>query len=122
MPPGGGPSAGPRDRQPERLRGDVEPQPQPSASMVEKIKSFIADLNADDWKQRDRAQAALIGMGSVAAGPLREMRIKQPPEAQRAIDIILQKLEEQRQKEKTPLGASTTPAPAIPVQNQNFGF
>jgi len=78
-----------------------QPQPQPSASMTLKIKSVIADLNADDWKQRDRAQAALVSMGPVAESVLKELRPKQPPEAQKAIDIVLQKLEEQRKKEKT---------------------
>ena len=93
-----------------------QPQPKPSDSMVEKIKSIIGDLNSDDWKQRDRAQAALVGMGPVAESVLKELRVKQPPEAQKAIDIVLQKLEEQRRKEKPPAaaGAAPVPAPALP--------
>lgn len=90
----------------------AQPQPQPSPSMLEKIKSIIVDLNADDWKQRDRASAALVSMGPVAAPALKELRVKQPPEAQKAIDIILQKLEEQRKKEKATGGAGG----ASPVQ------
>lgn len=86
-----------------------QPQPQPSPSMIEKIKAIMTQLNADDWKERDRAQAALISMGPVAEGVLRDMRPKQPPEAQKAIDLVLQKLEEQRKKEKT-----TGPTPLAP--------
>jgi hypothetical protein len=101
----------------------TQPQPRPSPSMIEKIKGIIGDLNADDWKQRDRAQAALISMGPVAAGPLKELRAKQPPEAQKAIDIILQKLEEQRKKEKPASGTNAhtaTPAQPIPQQAQQL--
>ncbi len=89
-----------------------QPQPQPSASMIEKIKAIIVELNADDWKQRDRAQAALVGMGPVAASVLKELRVNQPPEAQKAIDIILQKLEEQRKKEKPGARSSNGPVGA----------
>jgi hypothetical protein len=69
--------------------------------MVDKIKEVIADLNADDWKKRDRAQAQLVGMGPVAAGVLRKLRESQPPEAQQRIDAVLKELE----KQKDPKGA-----------------
>ncbi|MDB5355297.1 MAG: hypothetical protein JWN24_1750 [Phycisphaerales bacterium] len=90
-----------------------QPQPQPSPSMIEKIKTILADLNADDWKQRDRASAALVSMGPVAAGVLKQMRPKQPPEAQKAIDIVLQKLEEQRKAQKPAGSASGNKAPGV---------
>jgi len=96
----------------------TQPQPQPSPSMVEKIKSIIVELNAEDWKQRDRASAALVSLGPVAAPALKELRVKQPPEAQKAIDIILQKLEEQRKKEKTTGGSGG--ATSGPVQIDGF--
>jgi hypothetical protein len=92
-----------------------QPQPRPSPSMVEKIKAIIVDLNADDWKQRDRATAALISLGPVASSALKELRAKQPPEAQKAIDIVLQKLEEQRKKEKASTGGGTAPGATGPV-------
>lgn len=88
-----------------------QPQPAPSASMLEKIKGLIADLNADDWKQRDRAQATLIEMGTVAEAPLKELRAKQSAEAQKGIDMVLQKLEEQRKKEKKEVHAAGTGDP-----------
>lgn len=77
-----------------------QPRPHPSATMMEKIKTLVGQLSANDWKERDRASAALLEMGLVAQGTLAEMRRGQPPEAQRALDVILQKLEAQRKKEK----------------------
>ncbi|MDB5333721.1 MAG: hypothetical protein JWP03_4872 [Phycisphaerales bacterium] len=92
-----------------------QPQPQPSPSMVEKIKGILADLNNDDWKQRDRASAALVSMGPVAAGVLKQLRPKQSAEAQKSIDIVLQKLEEQRKAQKpVPSAAHSAAGAGIP--------
>jgi hypothetical protein len=66
-----------------------QPQPQPAAGMVEKIKASVAQLNADDWKARDRAEAELTSMGQVVVAVLKQMRPTQPPEAQQRIDQIL---------------------------------
>jgi len=60
-----------------------------SAAMVAKIKELVAELNADDWAARQKAQEKLATMGSIAAGVLREMRASQPEEAQTRIDQIL---------------------------------
>ena len=78
-----------------------QPQPQPSGQMVEKIKEVIADLNADDWKKRDRAQATLVNMGPVAVGVLKRLRETQPPEAQQRIDAVLKELEKQKADQRT---------------------
>jgi hypothetical protein len=88
-----------------------QPQPQPSNQMIDKIKEVIADLNADDWKKRDRAQASLVGMGPVAAGVLKKMRESQPPEAQQRIDAVLKELE----KRKDPRTAGAAPAAGAAV-------
>jgi hypothetical protein len=85
-----------------------QPQPQPSGQMIDKIKEVIADLNADDWKKRDRAQGQLVAMGPVAAGVLKKLRDAQPPEAQQRIDAVLKELEKPK-GDKT-AGASTNPA------------
>jgi hypothetical protein len=61
--------------------------------MVERIRSVVAELNADDWKQRERAEAQLIAMGSAVISVLRELGPGQPPEAQQRIDSILKQLE-----------------------------
>jgi hypothetical protein len=80
---------------PVSLLGRYEqPQPQPSPPVIETIRGVIGDLNADDWKKRDRAQAQLTAMGPVAIGVLRKLREAQPPEAQQRIDAILKELEQ----------------------------
>ncbi len=73
-----------------------QPVPAPSGPMLDRIKAVVADLNAEDWKQRDRAEAALVEMGPPAIGVLKEIRSDQPPEAQQRIDTILKQLEKQR--------------------------
>jgi hypothetical protein len=85
-----------------------QPQPQPSTQMIDKIKEIIADLNADDWKKRDRAQGQLVSMGPVAAATLRKLREAQPPEAQQRIDAVLKELEKQKADPKS-AGATTNP-------------
>jgi small nuclear ribonucleoprotein (snRNP)-like protein len=95
-----------------------QPQPRPSPAMLEKINALMIELNVDDWKQRDRAQAALVSMGPVAAPVLRDLRPKQPPEAQKAIDIILQRLEEQRKRDKGAGGGGA----AAPGQQDQIRF
>jgi hypothetical protein len=69
------------------------PQPQPSALMVERIKTIVADLSADDWKQRDRAEAQLVAMGPIVSGVLKGMSGSVPPEAQQRIESVLKQLE-----------------------------
>lgn len=66
-----------------------QPQPQPAATIVEKIKATVGQLNADDWKARDRAEAELTSMGPIVVAVLKQMRPTQPPEAQQRIDQIL---------------------------------
>jgi hypothetical protein len=66
-----------------------QPQPQPAANMIEKIKTTVGLLNSDDWKQRDKAEAELTAMGPVVLSVLKQMRATQPPEAQQRIDQIL---------------------------------
>ena len=58
-------------------------------AMIDKIKASVAQLNADDWKARDRAEAELTTMGPVVVGVLKQLRPSQPPEAQQRIDQIL---------------------------------
>jgi hypothetical protein len=70
-----------------------QPTPQVSSETVAKVKQIVERLNADDWKQRDRAQNQLIAMGSAIGGTLRELRASQTPEAQQRIDTILKQFE-----------------------------
>jgi hypothetical protein len=80
------------------------PMPQPSAIMVDRIKAIVAELNAQDFKQRDRAEAQLVSMGPVVAGVLKELSPTQTAEAQNRIEAVL------RQLEKKP-DVSGVPAP-----------
>jgi hypothetical protein len=92
-----------------------QPQPQPSASMVEQIKKVVeTDLTNEDWHVRDRARAQLMSMGPAVAAVLKQVRDQQPPEAQKTIDIILAELEKQRKSGK--IGATTAGAGVAPPQ------
>jgi hypothetical protein len=94
-----------------------QPQPAPSAAMMNQIKLVVAELNAEDWKQRDRAEVTLIAMGPVAIGILKELRAGQPPEAQQRIDSIVKELDKQRASEKSsaPKPVKTIEALEIPL-------
>jgi hypothetical protein len=94
-----------------------QPQPQPSNQMIEKIREVIGDLNADDWKKRDRAQATLVNMGPVASSILKKLRDSQPPEAQQRIDAILKELDKAKPGRQT-AGATTAPGPGAAVEGE----
>jgi hypothetical protein len=69
-----------------------QPAPQVSTSMVERIKAIVADLDAEDWKRRDQAEAQLVAMGSSVVAVLKEMRANASPEGQQRIDSILKQV------------------------------
>src|SRR5262249_26148121 len=85
-----------------------QPRPQPSAAMIERIRTVVADLGADDWKQRERAESQLVAMGPAVIGVLKEMRPSVGPEAQQRIDSIVKQLEKVRSKSAA-AAASTPP-------------
>lgn len=66
--------------------------------MLKQIKAIVANLNADDWKQRDTAEQQLIALGPAVAATLKSLRDQQPPEAQQRIDSILKQLDKQPAK------------------------
>jgi hypothetical protein len=89
-----------------------QPSPQPSEAMVNKVKIFVAQLNADDWKARDRAETQLVGLGPMVVGTLRELRASQTPEAQQRIDSVLKQLAKQmEQRGPAGGGGNVTPPP-----------
>lgn len=95
-----------------------QPMPQPSDALIKRVKETVAELNADDWKTRDRAAATLAGMGPSIISTLKDLRSSQAPEAQQRIDSVLKELEKQLEKPATP-GATTPGAPGGgPVQPQ----
>lgn len=87
-----------------------QPSPRPAPAVVERIKAVVAELNADDWKARDRAAAQLASIGPAAAAVLRELREGQPPEVRQRIDQILAGFE-QKPAAPAPVDADA-PAPA----------
>lgn len=90
-----------------------QPHPQASAQMLERIKAVVADLSAQDWRARDRAEAQIVTIGPVAMGILRQLRDGQPPEAQTRIDGLLKKLEEVRKSEQKTSPGLANPEPII---------
>lgn len=95
-----------------------QPLPQPSPQMIEKIKKVVESLNADDWQQRDRAQADLVSMGVAVIGVLKELRPTQPPEAQERIDGVIKQLEKQLDKPKSSAGGIVQPM----IMNKDIDF
>ena len=95
----------------------TQPAPQPSDAMIGKVKEQLAQLNADDWKARDRAETQLVGMGPIIAGTLKQVRGAQTPEAQQRIDSILKQLEKQAETKSAAGGGG----PAAPSPQENVG-
>jgi hypothetical protein len=94
-----------------------QPTPRPSGTMIEKVKAAVADLDNQEWQTRDRAQAALIGMGPAIAGVLKDLRPSQTPEAQGRIDEILKELDKSKPASATPAnGVGVNPSPVMQPQ------
>jgi hypothetical protein len=91
------------------LKRYSQPSPRPAPAVVERIRAVVAELNADDWKARDRAAGQLASIGPAAAGVLKELREGQPPEVRQRIDQILAGFE---QKPAAPAPVEDVPAPA----------
>jgi hypothetical protein len=70
----------------------TQPKPNASGAVAEIIKKLVAELNADDFKQRDAAQEKLIAMGPIVISTLEQVRGQQTPEAQQRIDVVLKQL------------------------------
>jgi hypothetical protein len=84
-----------------------QPHPLPSQEVIKQIETAVTGLSADDWRDRDRAEAALKTMGPAVIGVLEQMRAKQPPEAQQRIDAIIKELQPAAKA-----AADATPPPA----------
>jgi hypothetical protein len=80
------------------LESYLQPQPAISDLVTQQIKAIVANLVADDWKQRDHAQEQLVAMGPMIAGVLKQMLASQPPEAQQRIEAVLKQFADQNKK------------------------
>jgi hypothetical protein len=67
----------------------TQPEPRPPEMMVRQIKQVVANLAADDWKQRDQAQSQLAAMGPMISGVLKQLLPTAPPEAQQRLEAVL---------------------------------
>jgi len=99
-----------------------QPAPQPSDAMIKKIKDLVAQLNADDWKERDKAETQLVGLGPIITITLKQLRPNQNAEAQQRIDSVLKQLAKLPDAPKPPGADGAAPpvepggaAPAVPV-------
>jgi hypothetical protein len=77
----------------------TQPSPRPAPQVVERIKGVVEQLNAPDWKARDRAAAQLASIGPAAAAVLKDLRENQPPEVRQRIDQILAGFEQNAERE-----------------------
>ena len=100
-----------------------QPLPMPSTASLEKIKAAVADLNADDWKQRDKAEQTLVSFGPAVIRPLLQLKPSQPPEAQQRIDSVIKTLKKQGaatpDTSTNPPPGGAGPVPVAPVQLNN---
>jgi hypothetical protein len=63
------------------VRSYSNPLPKPSDGMVQRIQKLVSQLSAEDWRQREQAEAQLVTLGSGVVGALRELKATAPPEA-----------------------------------------
>jgi hypothetical protein len=72
-----------------------QPIPQPSSAVMGRIRELVAELNAEDWQRRDRAEEQLTRMGVSVIGVLQNLVGEQSPEARQRIEQILVNLRAQ---------------------------
>jgi hypothetical protein len=78
------------------LQEYANPEPRPAREIVQRVLKIVEQLSAEDWQQRERAEAQLVSMGQGVAGLLREVQSNQNAEAAQRIDSVLRELEKQR--------------------------
>ncbi len=104
----------------------TQPEPQPSQEVLDRIKSIVGELADPDWKHRDRAADQLRGLGPAVGPVLKKLKVSQPPEAQKQIDVILKGFEESRKAREQqnvrppqpPADGVVPPPAAAPVSPQ----
>lgn len=92
------------------LRDYQNPRPFPSPSVVKQVQAAIDQLNQDDFKVREQAEAQIVALGPTVASVLEDAAPKQPPEARERLLSILK-----RMKKDQPL-PPTRLAPPPPME------
>jgi hypothetical protein len=68
------------------------PQPFPSQTLVDQVKESVAKLNAEDWKDREAAEAALIAMGPTVISVLEESVRDQSADVKQRLTAVIKRL------------------------------
>lgn len=89
------------------IRDYDNPQPFPSAGLVERVKASVVKLNAEDWKEREAAETQLISMGPSVISVLEASVATQPPEVQQRLTGVIARL-----RKDAPISASRLAPPA----------
>ncbi len=92
------------------IRDYDNPQPFPSQTIVDKVKESIAKLNAEDWKEREAAEAGLIAMGPTITSVLEDAIDGQPAEVKQRLGGIVKRLK------KDQPAATSRLSPPEPIQ------
>ncbi|MGN6627819.1 MAG: hypothetical protein ACTHLN_14470 [Tepidisphaeraceae bacterium] len=74
------------------LRDYQNPRPFPSPSVVKQVQAAIDQLNQDDFKVREQAEAQIVALGPTVASVLEDAAPKQPPEARERLLSILKRM------------------------------
>lgn len=85
------------------------PQPLPSQIMTDQVKTLVEKLNAEDWKDREAAEASLMSMGPTILSVLIEMQANQPIEVQKRLEGLIARLS----KNMTPVPSRLSPPPSM---------
>lgn len=68
------------------------PQPFPSQALVDQVKASVGKLNAEDWKDREAAEAALIAMGPTIISVLEESVDGQSADVKQRLSGVIKRL------------------------------
>lgn len=74
------------------VRGYDNPQPFPAASVVTQVTAQIAKLGAEDWKDRESAEAAILAMGPMAISVIEESLASQNADVKQRLGGIIKRL------------------------------
>jgi hypothetical protein len=70
----------------------AQPLPMPSESVAKQIRQIARDLDSDQWRVRDRAQAKILALGPPVMSVLKQIQPAAPAEASQRIDLIVARL------------------------------
>jgi hypothetical protein len=81
--------------------------------MIKRIRAIVRQLDAPDWHTRDAAQSQLVSIGPPVMSVLRQLRPDTPTEAAQRIDLVLDRLTADLNKNTAP--SSIDDGATIPI-------